>query len=516
MNHKSAIVDEFGRAFEKPPKADALETHYALVQRSRRIQGGYDAALTTTEFENYWSNADRYDADSANSKEVRHTLIARSRKSINNNGYADGIASTYATDLVGIGPMLRMQTGSNGFNQLIERFWYLWVQAVKFRRKLWCMAHAKYADGEGFGVLRKNPRINHQIPLDIVLYEAEQVQTPFLPFDDENYIDGIKFDQFGNPLWYELLLSHPGGSVVIGTSETERIPADRMLHWFKMRRPGQHRGVPECASTLNVGAAGHRWREATLAAAETAADLNVMMTTQLTPDSTTDPIAPFSTLPIQKRMLTTAPMGWDAHHFKSEHPNAAYESFHKSLINEQARPKSMPYNKAACDSSSYNYASGRLDHQTYYAALDIEREDCNDLVLDPLFSVWFDLAIERFGWLGGNADAVGPGARVHTWDWPKHRVADVEAEANANRTKLESGQIFIHRLTSDAGMDFEDECEAAAAALNMTVDELKKRMVDVLYPPPKQQQRPSSDVPPAFAALAERMNGKANGVHHGN
>ena len=53
---------------------------------------------------------------------------------------------------------------------------------------------------------------------------------------------------------------------------SERIAADRVLHWFKMRRPGQHRGVPECASTLNTGAAARRWREATLAAAETVRD----------------------------------------------------------------------------------------------------------------------------------------------------------------------------------------------------------------------------------------------------
>jgi hypothetical protein len=38
---------------------------------------------------------------------------------------------------------------------------------------------------------------------------------------------------------------------------------------------------------------------------------------------------------------------------------------------------------AACDSISYNYASGRLDHQTYFIALDVERENANVLVVDP-------------------------------------------------------------------------------------------------------------------------------------
>ena len=163
-----------------------------------------------------------------------------------------------------------------------------------------------------------------------------------------------------------------------------------------------------------------------------------------------------------------------ASQLKGEHPNATYESFHKLLINEQARPKSMPYNKAACDSSSYNYASGRLDHQTYYAALDVDREDCNDLVLDPLFDVWFESAIMSYGWLGGNPEAVSPQARAHIWDWPKHRVADVESEANANDKKLKNGSSSLAAIYSEAGEDYEDECLKQATSNGITTEQQKQ------------------------------------------
>lgn len=429
----------------------------AMTTRFSKLRASYDAARTTDEFSNYWANADRFDADSAHSKEVRHTLMSRSRYEIASNGYADGIASTSATDLIGVGPTLRMQTGSQAFNQMVEMQWYLWTQAVHFRRKLWCLAHAKHVDGECFAVMARNPNVNHALPLDLKLYEADQVQTPYLPFLERGYIDGIKFDEFGNPVWYDILRDHPGATNTYGLNLTpERVQAKFVLHWFKMRRPGQHRGVPEMASTLNTGAASRRWREATIAAAESAADFTTLLKTQFQPDEV-DQVTPLSTVDIQKRMMVALPQGWDATQMKAEHPNANYEAFHKTLINEQARPKSMPFNKAACDSSSYNYASGRLDHQTYYAALDVEREDCNDLVLNPLFDAWFDMAIRRFGWLGGNAEAVGPGARVHLWDWPKHRVADVEAEANAFKTRLVSGLATLSGLYADEGKDFEDE-----------------------------------------------------------
>ena len=493
------------------PAVDRRKLVAEWQERLAALRASYDAARSSDEYRRIWENADRFDADSAHDKNTRHTLVSRSRYEIGSNGYSDGIAQTYSTDLVGTGPSLRMQTGSEGFNRMVEVEWFRWTKAIQFRRKLWCMAHAKHSDGEAFAVLRRNPRVRHRIPLDLRLYEAEQVSTPYLPFAEPGYIDGIKFDEFGNPVWYDLLTKHPGDNNRMTLDfEPERIPAGFVLHWFKMRRPGQHRAVPECSSTLNVGAAARRWREATLAAAETAADFTLFLKTQLPQDSEEMQYATdFSTQEITKRMMTALPIGYEPEQMEAKHPTNNYELLHKQLINEMGRPKNMPYNKAACDSSSYNYASGRLDHQTYYAALDVERADCDELVLSPLFLTWFDLAIARFGWLGGNPDAISDGAREHLWDWPKHRVADVEAEANANETKLKSGQVFHHQLATDAGMDFEDEIEKAATAYGVTTDELRKRLLDVTLPK-EQVKAPPRSIPSddAVAALAAKLNGR--------
>ena len=42
----------------------------------------------------------------------------------------------------------------------------------------------------------------------------------------------------------------------------------------------------------------------------------------------------------------------------------------------------MPFNVAACNSSGYNYASGRLDHQTYFKSIRVEQEHLACVVLD--------------------------------------------------------------------------------------------------------------------------------------
>lgn len=461
----------------------------------RRMQRGlYDAAQTPDDLAGYWSAADDFDADSANSRGVRQTLVRRSRYELANNGYADGIAQTYSTDLVGTGPSLRMQTGSTGFNQLVERTWFEWCSAIGFRRKLWCMTHAKHSDGEAFAVIRRNKGVRHRVPLDIVLHETEQCQSHYLKPNEPGRIDGIEFDEFGNPTIYEFLHEHPGGQNL--TFETERIPAQFVLHWFKLRRPGQHRGVPECASTLNFGAVFRRGRNAQLSTWEKISSWTIFLKSMFEPE-VAQQVAAMSSVDVAHNMMTALPNSVEPVQLKAEQPGASYVDAHKMWLNEMGRPKNMPLNKVACNSSDYNYASGRLDHQTYYGNLDVDRADCGELVLDRLFDVWFEFAVRAFGWLGGDPLAIGSSARAHLWDWPKHRVADIVAEAEASEIRLKTGQTFPHLVFADDGFDFEDELEKASVAYGVTVDELRQRIFDVLLPPvqtqPASEQQPTND-----------------------
>lgn len=476
------IVDEYGKPIKRQPEAvrKSLEQAFAATQSpGKRQQAKYDAAGDSTEFQNYWAASDSLDADSANSRQVREHLVKRSRYDTYNNGYSDGIAQTYATDLIRTGPSLRMQTGSEAFNRMVEMAWWDWCKKVQFRRKLWTMAHAKHVDGEAFGILRRNESLNHRVKLNLVLHETEQVQTPYLPYGKPGYIDGVEFDRFGNATFYDVLEHHPGSNQVYNRNYQvpEKVSARFVAHWFKLRRPGQHRGIPECTSTLNVGAASRRWREAVLAAAENIADFSLFLKTTMEADDE-DLVAPFSTMGIHKRMMTALPVNYDAFQPKAEQPTATHAEFSKSLINEQARPKSMPYNKAACDSSSYNYASGRLDHQTYYGQLDVDRDDCNDLVLDPIFEVWFERAIVAYGWFGGDPTAVNMSAMIHEWDWPKHQVADVQSEASATDKRLKNGTASLASVHSDCGMDYEDEIAKTAVANGVTVEQ--QRQINML------------------------------------
>lgn len=431
--------------------------------REARIEARYDAASSSTEFSNYWANADALDSDSANSRGVRLRLVHRSRYEVDNNGYTDGIVQTHANYLVSTGPTIRVSTGNKGLDALVSDQWRKWSKAIGLRRKLWCMAHAKVQDGESFGLISFNPLIDHRIKLDLQLYECEQFATPYLPYRAVGVIDGMAFDAWNNPIYYDLLPQHPGSQWAIYGQIPNQVSPRYVCHWFQMRRPGQHRGVPELKSTMQVGAASRRWREATVAAAESAADFAAILYTEATPEET-EQAAPFSTMPIDKRMFTALPHGNKMQQLKAEHPNAVYSDFNRQQISEQGRPKSMPYNLSACDSSNHNYASGKLDREAYYVSLDVEREDGSELVLDKLWREW---SREAEAWLGLSRDRLR--AADVSWDWPSHPVADVESEASANDKKLRNGTSSPSRIYTECGENF--DVEVARMAKDYGVDE---------------------------------------------
>jgi len=440
------------------------------------MRGSYDSARSGTDLDGHWIHADAYDADSANSRSVRHSLVRRSRYEAGSNGFYSGIIRTHVNMVVGIGPTLRALTGSTKFNQTIEKAWFEWTQAMQLRRKLWCMGHARSQDGESFGILVTNPGLRHDVTLDVVLIEAEQCQTPYLPYLERGYIDGIRFDEFNNPVTYDILPYHPGASWSYQTVDPIQVSAEQVLHWFKLERPGQHRSVPDLTATLNTGAMGRRFREATVASAETAASISALLHSQLSPAGSDEPVnlQAGSTFEIQRRMLMALPQGWEASQMRAEHPNAEYGDFNRNLISEQARPLSVPYNLAACDSSTYSFASGKLDTLCYRAAINVERQDCNDLVLDPLFAAWF----REWTILTDRRDQ----PPTHQWDWPAHPVIDVEAEGRATDAALRNGTLTLRRAYSDAGMDFEDELQVMAEDYGVTTEEMRETLLKTLYP----------------------------------
>src|SRR5690606_36748543 len=127
--------------------------------------------------------------------------------------------------------------------------------------------------------------------------------------------------------------------------------------------------------------------------------------------------------------------------------------------NEIARCLNLPFNVAAGNSAGYNYASGRLDHQTYYKSIRIEQAHLAEAVLDSLFAAWLveALLLPEFAFtrvLGDHAP--------HQWFYDGTEHVDPAKEANAQATRLKSNTTTLAAEYARQGKDWEAELHQRA------------------------------------------------------
>lgn len=409
-----------------------------------RVKARYDAAADTVENRKHWANADGLSADAAQSPSVRRTLRMRSRYEAANNSYAKGIIDTLANDIVGIGPQL--QVDGDGAED-IERLWASWSRDAHLNDTLRVMIRSAAESGECFARFVSGASNSGRVKLGLRLIEADQVASPGM-MSDLSASDGIEFDSLGNPESYSVLRAHPGANYA-GSTEADKIAAAEIVHYFRRDRPGQVRGLPWLMPALPLFAQLRRFTLATLTAAETAASIALAISTDAIADQGDgeDPET-LDTFEMERGLVTVLPPGYKLGQVDPAQPSATYEMFKREILNEAARAVNMPFNIAAGNSSSYNYASGRLDHQTYDLSNRVIRDDVETVVLERIFSEFWREAVL----LG-----VGSGEMPsHSWLWQSRAHVDPTKEASAQADRLASMTTTLRRECSMSGDDWRD------------------------------------------------------------
>ena len=166
-------------------------------------------------------------------------------------------------------------------------------------------------------------------------------------------------------------------------------------------------------------------------------------------------VEPMTEMEFSPNMAVFTPEGWEPSQVKAEQPATTYDMFKREILNEIARCLNMPYNIAACNSSGYNYASGRLDHQTYFKSIRVEQTHCETVVLDHILSAWLAEAVKVFA-LGQLDDT------THQWFWDGHEHVDPAKEASAQATRLQSNTTTLAAEYARQGKDWETELRQRA------------------------------------------------------
>lgn len=419
------------------------------------MRARFDAASTTKDNARHWSAAEALSADCEADSHTRKVLRTRARYEVQNNSYARGIVNTLADDSVGTGPRLQMLMDSDELNRRMEHDFCVWAKKTHLARKLRTIRIARCQDGEAFAILAQNPRLSTDVKLDVELIEADRVTDATLEGESEAIVDGIVLDPYGNPKEYRVLKHHPGGAHPFDL-EFFTVKAENMIHVFRQDRPEQHRGIPEIVSALPLFAHLRRFTLAVVSASEAAADFAGVLYTDAPANGEADQVEAMDTIQLERNMLLTMPGGWKMAQVDPKQPATTYGEFKHEILNEIARCLSIPYNIAACNSSGYNYASGRLDHQTYYKSLKVDQAFTEEFVLDRILEKWIR------EWCLVNRESVDECECRHMWFWDGHEHVDPAKEATAQEKRLANRTTSLANEYAKQGKDWETELRQIA------------------------------------------------------
>ena len=161
---------------------------------------------------------------------------------------------------------------------------------------------------------------------------------------------------------------------------------------------------------------------------------------------------------------------------EAQQPTTTYGEFKREILNEIARCLNIPYNIAAGNSSGYNYASGRLDHQTYYKSIRVDQAYTETAILDPLLDAWLREYAVQYGFHDGFSPSA-PGSEAtegrllsgptRAWFWDGVEHVDPAKEANAQATRLKSNTTTLAIEYARQGRDWEDALRQRAKELTL-------------------------------------------------
>ena len=402
-----------------------------------------------------------------------------------NNGYGRGIIRTLGDDIVGQGPRLQVAipgaSDDDTGGQEIEDAWEEWADGcdadgrLSFGEMLNLAVQQCPTAGEAFIAMVDEPTAPRgEVSLRLRLIESDRIATPLGLFATPTVRDGIKFDK-GKPTHYMVLKNHPGDSSLITMTNPagyDEVPVDKMVHLYRPERPNQFRGIPWLASALIPMAHLRRYTLATVLAAERAATITAGIYTD-NPSVDVQEAEEFDDVEIPMGSALTLPAGYKIEAFKPEQPTATYGSFKGEMLDEIGRAINMPHNVIAGNSSGYNYASGRLDWQTYFRMIR-SNQAWLARVATKIFRAWYAEYQIRNRIIRFPTRDSRPAVK---WYWPGYEHVDPVKEANAQRIRLNSLSTTLEDEWAIKGQDWLRKLKQIAkerkilAELNLTLED---------------------------------------------
>lgn len=261
-------------------------------------------------------------------------------------------------------------------------------------------------------------------------------------------IDGIEFDRQGRRVAYWLFTAHPGSVRLLTTKfESVRVPADRVLHVYRVDRPGQVRGVPWLAAAITRLKDFDDFEDAELMQQKMAAcfgafvsdtdDGNVSIGEPEQDDdgNEIDHLEPGHVqylTPGQSVQFATPPRAQDG-------------QFSVRALRRVAVALGIPYEVLSGDYSQVNYSSARMARLEFKANIDEWREH---MLLSKLCGGVWRWAMEYVAALRG-----WPTIPTAEWACPPMTILEPDKEALAYTRMIRAGLMTWAQAVRELGYD---------------------------------------------------------------
>ncbi len=290
---------------------------------------------------------------------------------------------------------------------------------------------------------------------------------------------GVEVRDDGRPVAYHFLQYHPGDSFFTQEKFSQRhrrVPADRIIHIYKRKRPGQTRGEPPAAPIVNrvVMLDGYRESE-TMGRRLKAAIMGFFVKDRPVADGIkeladgVDKDDNIFEMDVEPGKLMSLPEGMRLEKFDPGGSLSDYAQFEAQIKKDISMGLGLSNFSHGQETQGVSYSTGRsvlLEDRDFYSAMQSWFVRTG---VKKVFQLWLSMNSlqdgskippSRLNMIRKNCVFMGRG-----WGW-----VDPQREVKANFEALASGQTSLTRVAAGMGIDRDallDEIEDDARALKL-------------------------------------------------
>lgn len=354
-------------------------------------------------------------------------------------------------------------------NDLIERRWKQWSKYVttdgcmSFRDVCAMAIRVLKRDGEFFAQIVKNSSYPDGIALHPIEADRVDVDKNELLPGGRRIRMGIELDDFERPVAYWVLNYHPGDYDFMQNRPEKkhtRIPAEKIIHVFKKKRPGQTRGESAFAPAIFALKMLDGYRDAEITAARAAAAKFGVLVSPGGDGIADSYDGDIPQLDYEAGTIQSLPQGYDLKMIDPTHPTSAFSDFNKAVLRGVASGIGLSYEALSNDLEGTSYSSIRQGALLERDQFKNDQQFMIDHFVDKVFKAWLRWSMET-GTLALNGLSIGIDkyskfSEAVQWRGRGFQWVDPLKEINAAVVGLQNGILSMQDVANHYGRDVEE------------------------------------------------------------